>query len=417
MASVKIYRSSGSLDKKKPFKGGAQTKPPDNQIVIIEASQMKTIIEIPTHWVSRGIEERNHFDHPSLLHEDGTLRRLLESLSRTDVGDTPIVIIPSTFHPDIEKKVNRMAIDYDLNITIFSEAWLKVLKKNLDRFSPEFSEKFGVLGYSACRNVGLMIGAAEGAENIVFLDDDVIVEDEDFLKKAVEFVDMRREDKIIGGIAGYYINPAGSYKLEKPVPWPRLFWKKEKKMNEAFSIIDSGKRLKTTTIALGGNVVINRRLFTQVPFDPWITRGEDIDLLINAKHFGFEFLLDRELSVRHLHPERLAPWSVKMRQDMYRFFYEREKMRRWGVSAESLDPYPGFFMRGSLGPRAFLTSLFVAIDSLFNAKWGEFEESSRNIYYLPIVINYAKRNVGRYEKFRADWAEFMRCCIRPSSRL
>ena len=334
---------------------------------------MKTIIEIPTHWVSRGIEERNHFDHPSPLHDNGTLRRLLESLSRTDVGDTPIVIIPSTFHPDIEKKVNRMAIDYDLNITIFSEAWLKVLTKNLDCFSPEFSKKFGVLGYSACRNVGLMIGAAEGAENIVFLDDDVVVEDKDFLKKAVEFVGMRREDKIIGGMAGYYINPAGSYKLEEPVSWPRLLWKKKEKMNEAFSIIDSGERLKTTTIALGGNVVINRRLFTQGPFDPWITRGEDIDLLINAKHFGFEFLLDRELSVRHLRPERLVPWSAKMRQDMYRFFYEREKVRRWGITAESLDPYPGFFIRGSLGPRVFLTSLLVAIDSLFNAEWDEFE--------------------------------------------
>ncbi len=69
-------------------------------------------------------------------------------------------------------------------------------------------------------------------------------------------------------------------------------------MNEAFGkIIGSDPRLKETPFVFGGNMVIHRDLFTVVPFDPEVTRGEDIDFLINAKMFGFKLLSDEYLAL------------------------------------------------------------------------------------------------------------------------
>ena len=51
-------------------------------------------------------------------------------------------------------------------------------------------------------------------------------------------------------------------------------------MNEAFDkIIGTEPRLKETPFAFGGNMVIHQNLFTAVPFDPKISRGEDMDFL------------------------------------------------------------------------------------------------------------------------------------------
>jgi hypothetical protein len=369
---------------------------------------MKTIIEIPTYAITQGVEHQI-YDHPLPFNEEcNLLGRLLDSLSLTDLKDTPILILPTSFSPQTEEKRRRFVANYDLDIEVLTEDRLGKLKRCISGYSPELSENIGVSGYSHRKNIGLLLGAMEGAENIIFLDDDEIVEDKDFLMKATEFVGKRYGGEVVDGIAGYYINPeTGSYKVEESVPWARYYWKKEKKMNEAFSIIDSKERLNKTTIALGGNMVINRRLFTQVPFDPWITRGEDVDYLLNAGHFGFRFLLDRELNIKHLPPKPSVPWCTLMRRDIYRFFYEREKLLRWGLSAASLDSYPGFFVRKDLDTRMFITSLLLTIDLLSKAQWEEAIECLRNIWHLPRAKRYAKRDVERYETFREEWASFM----------
>ena len=370
---------------------------------------MKTIIEIPTYAIVQGTEHRI-YDHSLTFNEEcNLLGRLLNSLSRSDLKDTPILILPTSFTPQSEEKRRRFVANYDLEIDVLTEDRLNNLKRRVSDFSPELSENIGVSGYSCCRNTGLLLGAMEGAENIIFLDDDEVVEDKHFLRKATEFVGKRYGGEVVDGIAGYYVNPeTGSYKVEESVPWSRRFWKKEEKMNEAFSVIDSKERLNKTTIALGGNMVINRRLFTQVPFDPWIARGEDVDYLRNADHFGFQILLDRELSIKHLPPKIPLPWCTLMRKDIYRFFYEREKLLRWGISAASLDPYPGFFVRKNLGMRVFITSLLLTIDLLSKARWEEAKECLRNIRHLPRARRYAERNAGKYETFREEWAAFMR---------
>lgn len=98
-------------------------------------------------------------------------------------------------------------------------------------------------------------------------------------------------------------------------------------------------------------MIIHRNLFKTVPFDPNVTRGEDIDYLINAKMFGFHFFLDRELSIKHLPPKKTHPVWKRFREDIYRFLYEKAKIDSQRdlpnmnkVTSHDFDPYPGNFL-------------------------------------------------------------------------
>jgi hypothetical protein len=133
-------------------------------------------------------------------------------------------------------------------------------------------------------------------------------------------------------------------------------WDKIDRMNEAFErIIGRGPRLKETPFVFGGNMVLHKETFKCVPFDPSVTRGEDIDFLINIKMFGYKFFLDNTLSIKHLPPPKPHPIWKQLREDILRFVAERAKLRDQvpeegmvHVSAQELDPYPGAFLRDDL---------------------------------------------------------------------
>ena len=98
-------------------------------------------------------------------------------------------------------------------------------------------------------------------------------------------------------------------------------------MNRAFSMtIAAEPRLKVTSFAFGGNLVVHRKLFSDVPFDPLIPRGEDIDFLINARMFGRRTYLDNRLSIKHLPPPKTFPTWRRVREDILRFIFEKKKL-------------------------------------------------------------------------------------------
>mgnify|MGYP000051938564 CR=1 FL=1 len=94
-------------------------------------------------------------------------------------------------------------------------------------------------------------------------------------------------------------------------------------------------------------MALHARAFTRVAFDPFITRGEDLDYLFNMRMFGYDVWFDNEWTVRHLPPES-EKRSPRFMQDVYRWYYERAKLTFAAhqkelipVTAASLMPYPG----------------------------------------------------------------------------
>ncbi|MQY76560.1 MAG: hypothetical protein GH155_02930 [Spirochaeta sp.] len=113
--------------------------------------------------------------------------------------------------------------------------------------------------------------------------------------------------KKINGKAGIYLNSDGDYKIRETADMrssANIFIRKAALINDAFShLLSATERFAETPIALGGNMVFSRELYTSVPHDPNITRGEDIDYLINSRLLGFNWFFDRKLRITHLPPE------------------------------------------------------------------------------------------------------------------
>ena len=187
-------------------------------------------------------------------------------------------------------------------------------------------------------------------------------------------------------------------------------------MNRGFrEIIGKEPRLKKTPFVFGGNMVIHKKLFTKVPFDPDVTRGEDIDYLMNAKMFGYEFYLDNKLAIKHLPPPKPHPTWRRIREDILRFFYEREKIRKQReisgmrkIKAEEFDPYPGIFLKEDLEEKVAKASEILATEYLTEGKTEDAKESLNNI---KIAIESASPSKNPFEnllKVQKDWEELMK---------
>jgi hypothetical protein len=187
----------------------------------------------------------------------------------------------------------------------------------------------------------------------------------------------------------------------------KIFWDNTGAMNRAFKIIDNPPRLKDTPFVFGGNMIIHRRMFREVSFDPYISRGEDIDFLCNAKSKGFKFLLDNKLSIKHLPPPGKNPLWLKMREDIKRFIYMRVKLKKSGYPIENTMPYPGYFLTNSLYFKIVITNLILSIRSLFAENM---DESFKFLENIVLIFKYRKKAVLNYLRFKEkekNWREFM----------
>lgn len=360
---------------------------------------MKVTMIIPSYWgriKSEGWRETDDvYDHPTPLDETGTLGRVLKSLSILESKDFNLVVLGISTAQDIqgevESKISSIVKDEAAKVKtiFFSYSHLDKIHQHLANHSLEkFIPLLRLSGYSNVRNLCLFSAHLLGSEAAVLIDDDEIFEDPQFMEKAVEFIGKKiQADKVLA-VAGYYINPDNDFFLNKEIaPW-MTYWNKIDCMNRAFKeIIGKPPRLKETPFVFGGNMVVHRDLFTLVPFDPSVPRGEDIDYLINARMFGFKFYLDNQLSIKHDAPPKTHPTWRKVREDIFRFVFEKSKleaqepapgMKR--IAAGDLDPFPGEFLREDLEDRIFHSNLMLAVDYLRQDDKRGAMECMNNIY-------------------------------------
>ena len=326
---------------------------------------------IPSYWARES--ETGHkdgdaiYDHPTPLDSEGTLFRAMQSIEMLEDKDFQLVIIAVGTAEDIEPEVeNRVAgiiksANPGVEVMLFGHSHLTQIRDLLRRDNrvkntEEYINLLQLRGYSNIRNLCIFIPHVMGSEVAVLIDDDEVFEDPKFISKAKEFIGKRIDGRTINAVAGYYRQPDGDYHVKRPYhPWMK-YWDQYARMNEAFDIIiGTEPRLKETPFVFGGNMVLHRNLFTRVPFDPNVLRGEDIDFLINARMLGFPFFFDNQLSIMHLPPPKTHPTWMQLREDIYRFIYERAKIEMQKdlegttkVFPEDFDPYPGCFLKADL---------------------------------------------------------------------
>lgn len=359
---------------------------------------MKTVMVIPTYWGRRkkaGWKEGDAiYDHPTPLDEEGTLRRCLQSINILKDKSFSLVIIAVATARDIEAEVEKKVSEIihslkpEMPTYLFSHNQMRKLSnKVVERGDENLKHLLQIRGYSNVRNACLIAAHLLSADIAILIDDDEVFEDADFLSKAREFMAEEIEGRKVLAKAGYYINPGGSYLIKREIePW-MTYWNKAEIMNQAFDqIIGQPPRIKETPFVFGGNLVVHRDLFSKVPFDPHITRGEDIDFLINVKMFGYSFFLDNQLAIHHYAPPKSHALWCRMREDIYRFVYEKEKLKgqysKEGMvklRAEDLDIYPGAFLKDNLNELIFKSNQMLAFKYLQEGDIEASQECQKNI--------------------------------------
>lgn len=384
---------------------------------------MDPVVVIPTFWTRRrggrgrvGLDEQAAiYDHPIPLDEiEPSLGPCLQSLRQVKGLGRVLVIVAVTDESiahSAEDRVRDIVSDFpEIDAFVFGPAEMGSLHRRLEQLEfADLIEGITLTGYGAVRNAGLIAAAVLGHDSVVFLDDDEIVTSPDFLETALYGLGARLQDGTpMIAKSGYYVDRDGRWqRFEKP-HWADTFWRQEDAFNKALDVVMKPPRIQRAKVAFGGIMALHRDMFCAVSFDPWVTRGEDIDYVINTRMHGGDVFIDDQWNVVHLPPEPVSE-ALRFRQDVYRFVYEHRKIEfaksqvdLRQVTPKSMAPYPGEFIDSSVGWRAFVTGMLRAIARperarYFNAALHSVREAS----------DYARENCQNYFEFQRRWPLLM----------
>ena len=392
---------------------------------------MRVSVVIPTYWGRRksvGWQEGDGvFDHPTPLDEEGTLQRTLESMDILKNKDFSLIIPICPTTSEIEAEVVKKVIsiieksNFSIETYIFTPQTVRDVKMKL--IETGYDGDLSLLSlenYSSIRNMCIYSTQMINADIAILIDDDEVFESPDYVDMAIEHIGSRKYGKTIYGVAGYYLNKFGEFYDDVDiVPW-MTYWNRFGSKTEAFDrIIGQEPRIKETPFAFGGAMTIHKNLFQLVPFDPKIRRGEDIDYLMNAKMFGFDFFLDNELSIKHLPPKKNHPVWKRFREDIYRFLFEKNKIENQkdlsymdNITAEDFDPYPGQFLKDDLEDKIFKTNVLLALDYLAKGDVEGCQESIKNVYLSKYEAKPHFDVFDDYMKAQENWVDLMKETIK-----
>jgi hypothetical protein len=325
-----------------------------------------------------------------------------------DSREFNVLILTAAVSPHLEgnaeSRVAELVAPYRATLPIaqFAASDLTFLKKRVQAAGHD-PGLVSLRGYPNVRNIQLIIPHVLGSEVVIALDDDEVVAP-GYVRQATTHVAARRQGHVVRGVAGLYLDRAGAWTLPESKVTGNIFLDKARIMNQAANQLRdrvSQKAVVQSPLAYGGNMVFHRDLFAQVAFDPWITRGEDIDYVINARIEGYSFWFDPDLTVTHLPPDtyQSSPYA-KLCEDVARFTYEREKLAQAGVDPSQFDPYPGAFLGDELEEHA-LAALQKLSTSEDVARLGSPQE------IMAQASRRAKEAPAYYRAFARTWPRLM----------
>ncbi|MGI6230621.1 MAG: glycosyltransferase family 2 protein [Tractidigestivibacter sp.] len=379
---------------------------------------MNPVIVIPSYWTD-GADKKDPrapgaYDYATPVTKPlPELENCLSSLEnvRGVLRVIVLVVAPHSCEDSARARVNSICRSHPaLNAMAIGSLEGECVVRQIARISGKGGgDTTSMRGYGAIRNMGLALACIFGHDSIVFMDDDEVALSPDFLIDAIYGLGAyTRQDLRILAKSGYYVRPDGSPYAKVDTSWSERHWTKHESFNDLMRrYLTAPTRIVRSNYLCGGCCALHAAAFTKVPFDPYITRGEDLDYLLNLRYHGLDVWFDNVLSVRMQPPEEMAPTPSIFMQDVYRWFYEYRKLEFMNtrrelrqVTPESLMPYPGPWLssRARSNVRSTAFRRFLATD-----EHGEyFSILTRGIGSADA---YAKANASRYLSFAASWED------------
>jgi len=357
----------------------------------------------------------------------------LTSLSKLK-GLNKIVLIVATTDSAIDVRADDRVREIvekfpNLDILLFGTSETSSLFRRLEQLEMgSLIEALSVKSYGATRNLGCLVASVLDFDSIIFLDDDEIVDDPDFMLNAAFGLGQQipsgghllaKSGMITDMTGDYYQLGAGKQKPDAAVDtanfnkskprvkrhWADTFWKDQDAINETIASALKPPRMHRSTIAYGGCLAIHRELFTKVAFDPWIMRGEDVDYVINVRMHGGDIYIDDEWTLRHNSPPTGRNSAERFRQNIYRQIYEHRKIEfaksqvdLRQVTARSLEPFPGRCISPSTPALAFVTGILRTISGPHRADYWKSAWDA-----LGKANAYARMNCNNYFNLQRSW--------------
>ena len=353
------------------------------------------------------------YDHATPISAPGELPRLLASLQKVrGLGQVLVLVVsePSIENQASEKVQAAVSRFPSLNTLVIGSSELALVQQRMEQLGlGKLQKEIGLAGYGAVRNLGLVMANVLGYDSVVFLDDDEVVDDADFLQKAMYGLGKLTKKGIpILAKTGFYFNSEGSYLSKSQDKWYNHFWQQGRAFNKWISKAVRGPRLSRSNHVCGGCLALHREAFRRMSFDPWIARGEDLDYMLNLRMYGSDIWFDNQWSLRHLPPET-ASEGTRFRQDIFRWLYEYRKMEYsrtqidlLQVKPSSLEPYPGPFLEPGITKRIRLTAF---LRSLARPDKRAYRKAAKAA--TGEATTYAQRNCAKYFEFQFVWPELM----------
>ena len=353
------------------------------------------------------------YDHPTAPNQDGELGRCLKSLEKVEGLGLVVILVSADVSLEMQaaEKVQAIAAEHPgVTTLVIGAAELALIEQRMAQQNIEpLTKEIGLQGYGAIRNLGLLVANVLGFDAVVFLDDDEVIDDPKFLQKAMYGLGkLTRQGVPIVAKTGYYINEKGSYLSKWEDKWYNHFWQQGRAFNEWISAAMKGPRLSRSNHVCGGCLAIHKEAFRRLAFDPWITRGEDLDYMLDLRMYGSDIWFDNQWVLRHL-PPRTNSEGTRFRQDIFRWLYEYRKLEYsralidlQQVKPASLEPYPGPFLEPGLLRRIRITAWLRS-----------FARDDKRAYRLAAKAAtgaaqaYAEANCAKYFEFQYVWPEAM----------
>lgn len=378
--------------------------------------KLNPIVVIPTYWCGRrsaAVPGGAVYDHMTTIDKDGELPRCLDSLCGVEgLGRIALLVVSE---PGVEnqalEKVRGIAAGYrELDIVVVGEPELRHVHRQMEQFDlGAYTSAASLTGYGAIRNLGLLVASIFGHDTVVFLDDDEVVLSPDFLERALYGIAMQTPaGDLITAKTGFFIDGNDEYRPPSQ-PFYDGLWNTAKGFGSYITRAVDGPRLSRANTACGGCLVLHADMYGSLAFDPWITRGEDLDYLLSAQMYNQQVWLDNQLAVRHLPPETASQVS-RFEQNVYRWFYEMRKIEfgktqidLMQIVPKSLEPYPGPWLTHAIGRRARITALLRAV---FCPEHGQYWQAATKT--CKEAGAYARDNCANYFEFQHHWPGIVR---------
>ena len=378
---------------------------------------MNPTIVIPSYWAggAADVHAPGAYDHSTdLTCASPELNACLASLEQVRGLCRVIVLVvcPPTNTQAARARVAQIAAAHPkLTVTILTNREASRIQERVNEIAPKVpGEPVSLRGYGAIRNMGLAAASILAHDSVIFLDDDELVLDPDFMQKALYGLgQLTRQGLPILAKSGYFFNSEGSPLADtSKADITHRWWTKRIEFNRWMRRALAGTRISRSNYVCGGCFALHARAYTRVAFDPWITRGEDLDYLFNMRMQGLDVWFDNQWAVKHLPPptQHKAP---RFMQNVYRWYYERAKLAYAArqhdlvpVTPASLMPYPGPWFSAELDERvrktALARALFTREREGYLHIWRHGREQAER---------YANENKSKYIRFQSFWPSIM----------